>query len=357
MPSKRKEEPKKEATKIRQSAEQSSENATVDITPSDEVIPEAIIDSVVRMTSIERQEDDASRLEARYERQASSLNLHAFLQESQRGNVINLPITSVITQGKDVYWVCISSPFMVYVPFDQTFEDLPVELLDDKAAHIALRRTQVLQKAIGLTIPVVITSISNNPDGEYIAYGSCTKAMQKIRRRYFGDNAINPVKVNDVITGTVSSVGPSALWVMFRGVCIQVPNRHLSHRYMSNLGDYYHVGDQIKLKVTSLSTPQGSDKPEITVSGLPIEWEKAQKNLKYLTPGGIYAATVCSIRSRKERNQLIITLWIEGINVPAYCSVVESHRYMYYSGDRVLVEFYGVSQTSGYPIVKIKRTL
>ena len=315
-----------------------------------------VVDDIDRyMTHAERQLSREQAMQERQARQDDENIISDFIVAAKTGAYMEARIDSVEIDDneKNVYWICYCGPIVVRIPFEETFDVLPSELLDKSIQRLVVRRRQFLSKTIGVTIPFVVTEFSADPDGNYIAVGSRVEALKLIRRRYYGPRATKPIKVGDIVTARIINVGPSYLWVNIWGADVPVSNRNMSFRYISDMTDRYYPNDMVKVKVMSLKTKEDGT-VEMNVSGRPVELEEAQKRLHLVKKGNRYAAVVTSIRTEPTMH---VELWLEGINVPAYAATKDVRSDMnqkqgVYSGSFVYVEAMGVTK-SGMAHVKL----
>lgn len=302
------------------------------------------------MNPHERREFDDRSLEEFHKKQEDSSIVNMFLVASKTSSILEAKVEGVHVEGKEISWVCYYGPVVVHIPFAKTFEGLPDALLDPTTPDLLTRRRQFLTKSIGITIPFIVTSFITDPNGDTITIGSRIDAIRRIRRRYFGRDAKKPVKKGDVLEAQVLNVGPSALRLHVKGMDVRVPNRLMSHRWLSDMQLVYAAGDKVTVQVTDLREDPATGNIQLAVSCRPIELEKAKRLHSRLRKGNIYGATIIHVRSAPTMH---VSLWLEGIEVPGYAATTGLFKAdSFRSGDHVYVEVLGVTET-GYVHTKI----
>lgn len=320
--------------------------------------PSAPASQSLVMSPWERREKNEAITAQRREHEENIDIINTYFMASKSGNVLEAEITGVYSDDNDVYWLCHQGPITVRIPFRETFDVLPAELLDDNVTNVNIRRRQILSKSIGLTIRFCITRFLPDPDDKNraIVLASRIKALEKDRQRYFGPNAYKPVHEGDKVEAQFLSVGQHVAWISFRGIDVRVKAADLSYRYLPDLPAVFGTGEKIDVVVVKLKYTEGSDVPEIRVSARPLELEASKRNISRAPVGSIFSAVVTSksLKIEETRSVCKTNLWIDSVEIPAYSSTQALTNDRYVTGDRVYVEILGYTK-SGYGHCKILR--
>jgi len=295
-------------------------------------------------------------LENRDARQEEATTVAVFTNALKQGTILNSVIAGVETNGANVYWVCYHGSITVMIPFTDSFMTLPAELLAHDTAAIITRRRQFLSKSIGAEIPFVVTSFGADPNGGYIATGSRTTALARIRQHYFGTNASRELKEGMTIEAQILSLGPHSCFVTACGLDIPVRNHELSHRYIEDVAADFYVGQRKRFRVMSINE-QPNTIPEVKLSALPVELEYYAPNLKRIRPHSRYGAIVTSLRQEKNKETpgVVVNMFLEGVDVPAFSRVIQLRiQDELHTGDKVIFEATGIVK-NGYAHGKIVR--
>lgn len=322
--------------------------------PEQPAAPQSLV-----MSPWERQEKNDAITARRREHEENIDIINKYFQASKDKNILSATITGVGVDGNEVFWLCHEGPITVRIPFKETFDVLPEELLDDNVTNVTLRRRQILSKSIGLTIRFFIEKFMPDPDDKNrgIVLASRIKALARDRQRYFGPNAYKPIREGDKVEAQFLSVGQHIAWISFRGIDVRVKAGDLSHRYLPDLPEVFSTGEKIDVVVTKLTYKEGSDMPEIRVSARPLELEASKKNLSRVPVGSVFSAVVTSRTLKMEDSRTVTrtNLWIDCVEVPAYSTVQAlNNSRKYVTGDRVYVEILGYTKY-GYVHCKILR--
>lgn len=318
--------------------------------------------SQITLSPRERQERQENLATMRRQQEENTDIINKFFLASKNGDVMEAEVMGVLPEGNEVYWLCHYGPITIRIPFMETFEVLPPALVNDTLPNVTLRRRQLLAKSVGLTIGFVITSFEPDPKNKdrAIVYGSRKKAMAKIRQRYFGPDAYNPVHVGDRVSAQILSVAEHAVWLNIRGMDIRVSAAELSHRYLPDLKEKFSTGQTITVEITRLDMNSKTGMPEVRASLRPIELEDAKTRYALAPVRSQYVATVTNkklVNDRKEQApRLRINLWINGIDIPAFSMSLNdvTTKDSIFTGDHLFVEILGYTDY-GYCHCKILR--
>lgn len=311
-----------------------------------------------RRSTVERREDIDAELARRRKEETDLDIINSFIQASKTGSSMETEIAGVIIEGNEVYWQCIHGPITVRIPFKETFDELPSELLEDRAVNVNIRRRQFLSKSIGLKIRYLVTEFRPDPEStsRAIVIGSRVKAMAKIRQHYFGETATRPVRKGDIYEAQFLSVGEHVAWLSFRGVDVRVRTSDLSHRYLPTLTQTYTTGQKIRVMVTYVGTNEKTGLPLVKVSARPIELEESKINHSRAPVGSTWCGTVTAITKQMKDNhpRIVTSLWLNNVDIPAFSTTQANISSAIISGTRVYVEVLGYTD-NGYAHCKILR--
>lgn len=311
-----------------------------------------------RRSTVERREDIDAEIARRRKEETGLDIINSFIQASKTGSSMETEIAGILMDGNEVYWQCIHGPITVRIPFKETFDELPPELLEDRAVNVGIRRRQFLSKSIGLKIRYVITEFRPDPENtsRAIVIGSRIKAMAKIRQHYFGDTATKPVQKGDVYEAQFLSVGDHVAWLSFRGVDVRVRTAELSHRYLPTLTQTYTTGQKIRVMVTQVGVNEKTGLPSVKVSARPIELEESKINHGRAPAGSTWCGTVTAITKQVKDNhpKIVTSLWLNNVDIPAFSTTQANIGSTIVTGTRVYVEVLGYTD-NGYAHCKILR--
>jgi len=336
------------------------------ITP--EVIPSEDENRKVRVRA--EKQDNAEIANYRYNNSANSVTAYSeetsfdarlsarvgisvFTDAFKRGTILNVTIAGVEEEQGVVYWTCYEGNIVVRVPCSDSFMTLPGDLMESSGTHTLQRQMQFLSKSIGLTIPVVITDFVADPLGGFTATGSRTTALAKIRNSYFGPFANRHVQEGDTVQAQIITIGAHLCYVTVCGLDIEVKKHMLTHRYIADASSSFCVGQNIRFRVTRLIAEKGQ-RPQMELDARPIELEEFSKVIKLrVKPGQRCVGTITAIRRmNKSDNNVIVNLFLDHINAPAFCKTVRLTTWGGITiGSRVLFEVIGIA-SSGYPMAQ-----
>lgn len=310
-------------------------------------------DSFLRLNARELEDKRDDFIERRGVRQERDNVIGSFMSAIKRREIMYSRIAGAAEDGNDAYWVCYDNAVQIRIPFTESFESLPEELLDPAKPSLGLRRKQFLSKSIGAEVAYVITSYTFDPEADtYCMTASRIAANKRIRARYFGPSAVRRLQVGDTVKATIMSVGSFAAYVSFGGLDVRLENRDVSHRYLPSLESFLMAGNQLRLRIMGIEDTN-SDDPKVKVSARPVELDDAKQNLNRVKAGDRFAATITSIR-RVDSDKGVATrysMWLEYVDLPGFATTrnigmgdgIRSIR----SGDKVWVQVTGVTD-NGY---------
>lgn len=324
------------------------EAATEEVVEEVEVVNEPT-GNVVRKEDPVVADKEENPVQQTYLNQDDAMIVGKYLSALRRKTNVEGEITGVEIREGHAFWSVLEGPVLVLIPFR---EALPY-LEDPTLMEDANRQRQFMTKAIGTKIAYSVEEMVADGD-TFIVFGSRKVALERIRKRHFGKNASNPIKVGDNITATFIGVAPNAGWVTSAGVDIRLPKRLVSHRYIENLMREYKAGDQITLVVQEIEEKNGL--PILVTSALPCELEACKSRLRYIRKGSRLKAVITAHRIRQRINPVTkkaepyyaAALWVEGANVPGYATLTTAYSpETCRAGDEVSVEVMEIAQ-NGY---------
>lgn len=312
-------------------------------------VPESADEVRFNKTLYERKNDDESHEGNRAMRQERAQTIGTYNSARKTRTILTGKIATVEPGRNTAYWICYDGPMTIRIPCSETFFDLP-ESFSRNDRNTVTDKVNFLTKNIGATISFVLTSVTGTE-----ATASRKLAMQRIRSRYFGNGAVNPVRVGDIVTAQFVSVGQHAAFLHVNGVDVRVRKADISHRYIPLVDAVYAPGDMIKVKVTDLryehlTGENGSNglRPVLSVSGAAAEMEEWPSFYSRVKAGLKCKATVKSVTLQKNETKLHITLFLDDIGLPAFSNTaVLNIRDKLHTGDSVVFEINGISDQSG----------
>lgn len=315
-----------------------------------------------------RQEAAEQQRQSRDLRQEAATTVGIFVSALKNQTILESTISGVDCIGDEVYWVCYESTISIRIPYSDAFDTVTEELVRNNSETIRTRKQQLMAKSIGAKVSYILTSMVANNDSTFSAIGSRIRALSVIRKFYTGPNSIRPLEPGLDMTAQILSVSAHALYVSVCGFDCIVRNYDLTHRYIQNLQTAYQPGDSIRLKLMNVTQENG--KYTLQWSHRPIELNNLKPNLlriqNSLKEGvhpvfsGVVTTTRVDTRD-KDNPKLLITLFLEGVNVPAFSRnnklyLDENSDQGLYSGDVVLFRVRGTT-ANGYAVGDIIRII
>lgn len=296
-----------------------------------------------RLSANERRQLAQERERDRQNWEERAAIIGKYIAAKKRNNVLRGVIAGVETKGSMACWAIYDGPVVVLIPFADALPYAPEEVLQSTPEAMA-RQRQMLGKSIGVSVPFSVEKMEYDEDSCYVL-GSRRIAMERISARYFGANAPRPVKEGDTVIGRFVGIGPHAAWLEVCGIDVRLQTSQLTHRYTEDLNDWFKPGEEIRLVVKSLAFRDG--KYRMRLSALPCELEECKPRLRNVRPRNRYVGTVTLQRivekkfedTDKVKPYYVVSLWLDGINVPAFATVASAHiDGTTHFGDKVIVE-------------------
>ena len=356
MAKKKKDLPEAESKQVAVDAIEEVETVTnpVGHVPAEQQEPVPTPSAPPRVSAAERQRLQEEAEARRILRQDQAMVVGKYITAFRRNNILKGTIAGVEIRSDHAFWIIYDDPVVVKIPFKDALPEFLAQGVKEPA-----RQRAMMSKVIGAEIPFAVKELvepDSNDDGIYYVYGSRLDACERLSKRYFGEDAVNPVKRGDELVGTIMSVGAKGAWVSVNGVDTSMPASQLSHRYLDNLMEHYNAGEQIRLSYQRFDPKPKRGNPNYIFSALPCELEECKSRHWKIHKGDRFVATITSHRVMKTKNPVTgqvesyyaAAMWLEGIDVPAYANVTSSHSTgKAHSGDKVTVEVNDISQ-SGY---------
>ena len=211
-------------------------------------------------------------------------------------------------------------------------------------AAYSFRKRQMLQKMLGLRVPVCVTNISDGGEGAsgnmYIA--SRRLACEKQRKAAVRNGR---PKEGERCTATVISVSPHSLALNYEGFETAVQQSRLTERYLPNLTVRYRPGDTIDFVAENVKTEDGSLSFDFNTRRAELEDALArQETIRLRT---VARGTITRIYT--ENGNLNIFAWLPDWEMPAKIPGMEPSSFGRppRSGDDVLLTVTGFLP-SGY---------
>lgn len=282
--------------------------------------------SFVPWTYTERKEHEAEYAASRALREKNDLIIGTYAKAStgRIRKILEAVVATAEHEEDTTYLICYDGPVTVKIPIDQMLEELAANM-QGKSAQAKTDQMNFANKFIGAKIPFIVTSFVDHENGTYSAYASRIYALRRIRSRYFGSGAPNPVKVGDIVNAQFISVGRYAAYVNVNGVDTRIANYQLTHRFLPEISSAYNAGDTISVMVTSIEKG-AKGIPKIEVSGKEAEKLDFPNLLHRFSPGKKCRATVLSVSTQKNLRtpRLLIKLFLDDIELPGLATDVHS---------------------------------
>lgn len=284
--------------------------------------------------------------EVREERQSKASTIAAFRSALAKADTIleGRVASATIYEGK-ACWMIYENQVTVYIPLTEAFQVVPKTLLTFSDERALRNQRNFMYAAVGATVNYCVTSFSATAEGEFVAYGSRVKAMQQIRRRYFGNNAALKVFPEANVVCRVLSTGNNAIYVDACGLDVKVENHDLSFRYIEDASQLFHPGDKVTLQVREVGVADDGT-PTLTLDGKPIELVRARAVSYRVKRDSLYQGTVTSLRSDRKKDKTpstVVFLYLDDVEVPAWCRDFRMNDPLT-TGDKVLFQAHGISQ-------------
>lgn len=319
--------------------------------------------------------------------QTETLIVKGYVDAMKMGTNMTGVISSVETHDNTPMWVIYDGPVTVFIPFDDAVQQNPRDGENLNAKLLLENRIRLLTSCIGCEIPFSVETIQQGRrDGHrfYYAYGSRLKAQARIRKRYFGPGAKEPVRYGQRVEATVLGVGEFSAFVMAKGKDFKISASHFSYNAIMDLRDVYAPGDKVEMEVVH---PERFGEGAAAIEGMPVEvsengtikctldvWpierKEAMRHKSRVKVGNRYHANIACILGESKRDEktgfvvrrLKAAMMLDGVRMPAYALL---HYDSYESGEEevkarrgrgVLVEVVSVSEY-GFANVRIRRYL
>lgn len=271
---------------------------------------------------VAREAMTAERLESWNLENEDITTVGIFLTALKEKRILSGTVAGVEANNKTAYWVLYEGPVTVRIPFDNSFMTIPAELAVQRPNEEILRRQrQMLDRAKGAKVHFTISRFVQEDEGSYLATGSRTDALSKIRKHYFGNRADNPLTVGMDIMAQILTNGEHAAYLTFCGVDVKVKKSELSHKFIQDVTSTFHVGSQMRVRIQNI-TPAAETNgiPSVAVSAKPVERERFKRNLKRIHKNGSYIGTVISTAKKEgpDGSSITISLFLDDVGVPAY---------------------------------------
>lgn len=210
----------------------------------------------------------------------------------------------------------------VFIPFDDFYLDNPLNLktvdLSTIRGQLAYynRQKQVLQKTIGLEVPMIITQAEYDKASDTTSVlASRAKAALLQRHKYYIAPSTRMVK-GDYYEATVISVGPQSLGLTLNGYDFVIPKYELTNKPINDLRSVYQPGDKVKGRLRNYKVRDGK---LVSIEFNTIEWELevAKSHHALVTPGRtVGIATITRIFRQRADGNITIYAWLNGYDIP-----------------------------------------
>ena len=220
----------------------------------------------------------------------------------------------------------------VCVPFEEMFIDSPMDMSTvntdtaDGRKRFTARKKQMLAKMVGLDIPVRITDIEKNYDGEghNLIYASRSEACRAMRSRaYYGKNP--KIAEGQTYNATILTVSTHSLAASLEGIDFKCNQNTLTGRFLTDLQMHYQPGDSLPVMIRGIKFD--GDNVELTVDTITPELEEARSRWYLISVGTIATATITRVRNRRSSDGIDITAWIEHYNMPCKIMYMDANSF------------------------------
>ena len=240
------------------------------------------------------------------------------------GPSIDLVLLSVMVDGG----------YKVLVPFDEFYQDNPVDMqtVDLSTAagrrEYTRRRRALAEKLYELKIPMLITDMKmEEPDEngvfDYAIVASRRRALDIQEMQAFGKgrNGAPLIQEGDMHRATITSVSVYAVAVVLGGVDVRIPMRLLTYRYLLDARTKYRVGETLWVYVRSIKELENGHHQMILDARM-MELQAARMKQKLLPIGSSTLGVITSVRhvapsERHPEGSLNITAYLKMYDMPA----------------------------------------
>lgn len=221
--------------------------------------------------------------------------------------------------------VLLEDRYKVLIPFAEFYRDNPIDMdTVDRTSREGLaeyerRQTQMAQKLFGVDINFVVTNVFVDNASTYAISGSRRQALEILEKRNFGSKTPR-IKVNDIVSADILSVGNHALFVTVGGVDTQIPLRDTTFEYVPNLNKKYAAGTSIAVEVLEAVVRPQDGRIVLGLSGKKPELLDAIERQKsgIVAPGTNTVGTITSVRrSTNNPGKITIRAYLDYFKMPA----------------------------------------
>lgn len=217
--------------------------------------------------------------------------------------------------------VLLQRTIKVVIPFNEMFTYNPIDMstvnvnTPEGQRDYIRRKRAFAEKMIGAKIEFSLLNIF--PDGPVMtAIGSRAAAMRRISARMFGGR--NPrFKEGDVGDATVTAVSRHAIAVVFNGVDVVIPQYRLSLRWMRYVGEYYHIGDAVRVKIRQVKMSDEGYVESLTLDPIACELADARERYSLLKQGARVKGIVTNVYRPVGTKNIYIYAWLPDWEFPA----------------------------------------
>lgn len=301
---------------------------------------------------------EAERMQGWEEISEDSTTLSIFQTAMKEKRILEGRIAGVEATRRGAYWVLYEGPVTVRIPFDNSYMTIPADLVGKRPTDSTIQRQrQMLDRAKGAVISFTVSDIKPMDDGAYLAIGSRTDALNKIRKVYFGSRATYPMEKGKDYRAQILSNGEHAAYLTVAGIDIRVKKSELTHKFIQDITSTFHVGEFITVRVMEIEQAKDANSlPVVSVSAKPIERERFKRNINRIQQNGTYLGTVVSVNRKNspDGSTITISLFLDEVGVPAYSrTTILDLGNSIHQGDKVSFLATGIHKNEGLAHGKI----
>lgn len=339
-----------------------------DVRYMDELIEEVKTDDTGtkdrRNLIAKKRNDEINRAKHNEERESRRMNWMQLNSAMHERRALSSKIISVETLNDEVV-VCtvMYYGYRIIIPCSEMYEKSPIDISTVHTDAERIRREkQMLSKLLTAEISFIITKIDGNPEGDnYAIVASRKEAITRQAARNFnkrGKDSKPLISEGDIVDAAIVSVGRHAVWANVQGKDVSIPIYLLTYRYVSDATQMYRPGDILPVYIMHVDYDDEGHAVGLAVSGREPEIEKYKQRLRHISSGSTYLGRITSIRrSSTDNSRTIVTLFLEGIEVPAISSYLkmDSMANPPMTGDSVVFSAYRTDEERGIVVGSIIR--
>lgn len=243
---------------------------------------------------------------------------------SSTGPAVDLVLLAVMVDGG----------YKVLVPFDEFYQDNPVDMqtvnleTSEGRREYTRRRRALAEKLYELRIPLIITDMKMKEQDEngmydYAVVGSRRRALTIQEMQTFGGNRRGAPLLHegDMARATITAVSVYAVAVVLGGVDVRIPMRLLTYRYLLDARTRFHTGQELWVYVRQIKELENGHHTMVLDARM-AELQAARMKQKLLPVGSSTLGVITSVRHvdptpERPNGSLNITAYLKMYDMPA----------------------------------------